>query len=91
MSTSDSELSEASKSPAPPDHELENALRRAVVKAQEDEVDFSYKYIRTAAETNLGLTPGFFKSHAEWNARSKEVVDEQMVQFHLSKAHPTCK
>ncbi len=80
MSASDSDLSEASKTPAPPDIELEQALRRAVVKAQKDGVDgFSLKYIRTAAETKLGLTPGFYKSDADWNQRSKDIINEQMV------------
>ena len=71
---SESELSEASRTPAPPDHELEKALRREVIKAQKDEVDFSLKYIRTAAETKLGLTPGFYKTHPVWNQRSKDTV-----------------
>jgi hypothetical protein len=79
MSASDSELSEASKTPTPPDYELENALRRAVIDAQKDEVDFSYKYIRTVAEGKLGLTAGFFKNHENWNQRSKQVIEEQMV------------
>ncbi|ETI25128.1 hypothetical protein G647_04500 [Cladophialophora carrionii CBS 160.54] len=78
MSSSETELSEVSKTPTPPHHELENSLRRAVIKAQKDEVDFSYKYIRTAAEGELGLTPGFFKSHEKWNQLSKQVIEEQM-------------
>ena len=79
MSASDSDLSEASKTPAPPDSELEEALRREVITAQKNEVDFSYKYIRTAAETKLVLTPGFYKNHEDWNRRSKAIIDEQMV------------
>ncbi|KAJ9611211.1 hypothetical protein H2200_004394 [Cladophialophora chaetospira] len=78
MSASESDLSEASKTPAPPDSELETALRREVITAQKNEVDFSYKYIRTAAETKLGLTPGFYKSHGDWNQRSKAIIGEQM-------------
>ncbi|EXJ60043.1 hypothetical protein A1O7_04192 [Cladophialophora yegresii CBS 114405] len=88
MSVSESELSEASKSPTPPDHELEDALRRAVIKAQKDEVDFSYKYIRTAAEGELGLTPGFFKSHEKWNQLSKQVIEEQMESEPASQSPP---
>ena len=80
MSASDSDLSEVSKTPAPPDHELEKALRREVVKAQRDAVDFSYKYIRTKAEEELGLIPGFYKTTDDWNARSKAIIAEQTVR-----------
>ena len=90
MSASDSDLSEVSKTPAPPDNELEKALRREVVAAQKNEVDFSYKYIRTAAETKLGLTPGFYKNHEDWNQRSKGIIDEQMVQFKLLTLSTSC-
>ena len=81
MSASDSDLSEASKTSAPPDHELEKALRREVVKAGREDVNFSYKYIRNAAEAKLGLTQGFYKSHVDWNQRSKDIIEEQMVLF----------
>ncbi|KAL2426228.1 hypothetical protein ABEF95_002256 [Exophiala dermatitidis] len=75
---SDSELSEASASPVPPDRELEKSLRREVVKAQREGVEFSYNYIRAASEKSLGLTSGFYKNHAEWKQRSKQVVDSQL-------------
>ncbi|KIW69250.1 hypothetical protein PV04_05137 [Phialophora macrospora] len=88
MSASDSELSEASKPPTPPDYELENALRRAVIDAQKDEIDFSYKYIRTVAEGKLGLTSGFFKNHENWNQRSKRVIEEQMEAEPASHSAP---
>lgn len=81
MSASDSDLSEESKTPTPPDSELEKALRHEVITAQKKEIDFSYKYIRTAAETKLGLTPNFYKSHEDWNARSKAIIEEQMVLY----------
>ncbi|EXJ89940.1 hypothetical protein A1O3_03007 [Capronia epimyces CBS 606.96] len=75
---SDSELSEASATPVPPERELEKSLRHEVVKAQRQGLEFSYNSIRAAAETSLGLTPGFYKSHAEWKQRSKHVIDKQM-------------
>ncbi|KIW89271.1 uncharacterized protein Z519_10124 [Cladophialophora bantiana CBS 173.52] len=77
MSASDSELSEASRTPAPPDHELERSLRREVVKAQRDGIDFSTNYIREASEAKLGLTKGFYKTHHEWAERSKAIIAEQ--------------
>jgi hypothetical protein len=76
---SDSELSDASATPVPPDHELEKSLRREVRKAQKSGVDFSYNYIRTASESELGLSKGFYKSHGDWSQRSKGVIDHQMV------------
>lgn len=88
MSASDSDLSEASKTPAPPDNELEKALRREVIKAQKDgPFDFSLKYIRTVAETKLGLTPGFYKSHGDWNQRSKDIINEQIVLSQCLRAY----
>ncbi|EHY58505.1 hypothetical protein HRR83_007120 [Exophiala dermatitidis] len=75
---SDSELSEASATPVPPDRELEKSLRREVVKAQKEGVEFSYNYIRAASEKSLGLTSGFYKNHPEWKQRSKQVVDSQL-------------
>lgn len=76
---SDSELSEASATPVPPDQELEKSLRREVVKAQKEGKEFSYNSIRTASETSLGLSQGFYKSHLEWKQRSKDVIDNQLV------------
>jgi hypothetical protein len=89
MSASDSELSEASNTPAPPDHELEKALRYEVTKAQRRGEEMTFKSIRTAAETKLGLTAGFYKGHAVWNQRSKDVIDEQLVRWkgHAHSVH----
>lgn len=77
---SDSELSEPSQPPVPPDDELENSLRREVVRAQaKGEEDFTLRQIRAASEKKLGLSDGFYKNHAAWKDRSKEVVSDQIV------------
>lgn len=76
---SDSELSEASATPLPPDQDLEQSLRREVRKAQKSGVDFSYNYIRAASESQLGLTKGFYKAHPDWPQRSKTIIGHQMV------------
>ncbi|KIX00913.1 uncharacterized protein Z518_09978 [Rhinocladiella mackenziei CBS 650.93] len=76
---SDSELPEASESPAPPAHELEKSLRRETVKAQKSDPNFSYNSIRAASEAKLGLRKGFYKNHEEWASRSKKIIQEQLV------------
>jgi hypothetical protein len=87
---SDSELSEPSTTPAPPDHELEKSLRREVVKAHEAKLEYSVNYIRTASEEKLGLQEGFYKSHGGWTKRSKDVIKDQMVLW-LPKTRTTRK
>ena len=76
---SDSELSEVSATPTPPDHELEKSLRREVVKASRAGIDYSYNSIRAASELKLGLRKGFYKGHEEWADKSKEVILDQKV------------
>lgn len=76
---SDSELSEASKTPTPPDHELERSLRREVVKAQRAGEEYSFNSVRKASESKLGLANGFYKNHEEWSQRSKDIIRDQMV------------
>ncbi|KIY03007.1 uncharacterized protein Z520_01473 [Fonsecaea multimorphosa CBS 102226] len=91
MSVSDSDLSEASTTPAPPDHELEKSLRREVVKAQRDGIEFSNNYIRGASEAKLGLTKGFYKNHKEWAQRSRDIIADQLTipsETHSSPAKP---
>jgi hypothetical protein len=78
---SDSDLSEASVSPAPPDDELEKSLRREVVKAQKAGEEYTVNTIRAASEAQLGLSPGFYKSHDEWKDRSKNVIRAQIVRY----------
>lgn len=74
---SDSELSEASNTPIPPDFELENSLRREVNRAAGEGPTLNQ--IRTASEKRLGLPAGFYKNDAVWKAKSKEVVQDQVV------------
>ncbi|KAK5263462.1 hypothetical protein LTR99_008916 [Exophiala xenobiotica] len=85
---SDSELSEPSTTPAPPDRELEKSLRREVVKAHEAKLEFSVNDIRTASEEKLGLQEGFYKSHGEWAKRSKDVIKDQMAVMPDSQSSP---
>ncbi len=78
---SDSELSQPSTTPAPPDHELEKSLRREVAKAHKAELDYSVNDIRAASEEKLGLQQGFYKNHGEWAKRSKDVIKDQIVHW----------
>ncbi|KAH0096980.1 hypothetical protein KCU66_g16050, partial [Aureobasidium melanogenum] len=69
--SSESGLSDA----APPsDAILEKTLRDIVRKAEVDPI--TVKRVRTAAEERLGLDAGFFKSHDEWNEKSKEIIED---------------
>ncbi|KAG9946459.1 hypothetical protein KCU85_g6526, partial [Aureobasidium melanogenum] len=73
--SSDSELSGT----APPsDAILEKTLRDIVRKAEVDPI--TVKRVRTAAEERLGLDAGFFKSHDEWNEKSKEIIEDAFNQ-----------
>ena len=76
---SDSELSEASHTPVPPDHQLEQSLRREVVRATKVGDDVTIRKIRTASEKKLGLPDGFYKGHESWKEKSKEIVQDQIV------------
>ena len=77
---SDSELSEASHTPVPPDSEIEQSLRREVNRATKDGGDVTLRSDRTASEKKLGLPDGFYKGHETWKDRSKEVVHDQLVR-----------
>jgi len=77
---SDSELSEASAIPIPPDHELEKTLRDEVVDAQKNDIEYTVNSIRTASEEKLGLDKGFYKNSAEWAQRSKDIIKDQTVR-----------
>ena len=39
------------------------------------------KQVRSAAETNLGIKPGFFKNDTKWKDKSKEVIASEFVCF----------
>lgn len=76
---SDSELSDAPSATTLPDSTLEKSLRQEVIKAQKAGVDLTVNSIRTASETALGLETGFYKSHAKWSGKSKQIIREQHV------------
>ncbi|KEF62689.1 uncharacterized protein A1O9_00662 [Exophiala aquamarina CBS 119918] len=92
---SDSELSEASTTPVPPDSELEKSLRREVVKAQRAGLeDPTVNSIRAASEEALGLKSGFYKANDVWVARSKQIIKDQFVSLQdetQSSPPPTSK
>ena len=75
---SESELSDDPGTPVPPDTELEQSLRREVAKATKAGDEITVKRIRTASEKRLGLPKDFYKSHATWKDRSKEIVQDQV-------------
>lgn len=80
--SSDSELSGT----APPsDAILEKTLRDIVRKAEVDPI--TVKRVRTAAEERLGLDAGFFKSHDEWNEKSKEIIEDAFVRCNVHLMH----
>ncbi|KAK6006633.1 hypothetical protein QM012_005641 [Aureobasidium pullulans] len=73
--SSESGLSETAH---PSDAILEKTLRDIVRKAEVDPI--TVKRVRTAAEERLGLDAGFFKSHDEWNEKSKEIIEDAFNQ-----------
>ena len=76
---SDSEGSNA-PSRTPSDATIEEGLRDAVATLFEsNKDDITVKKARTAAEKALKLQEGFFKSHATWNQKSKDVATEEVV------------
>jgi hypothetical protein len=85
VSDSDSDLSETS-TPVPPDHELEKALRHAVIDGQRNNPDtLTMNQVRNTAEKKLKLAPDFFKNDSHWKSRSKEIVNDQLVSILLPK------
>ncbi|KAL8972969.1 MAG: hypothetical protein Q9197_002542 [Variospora fuerteventurae] len=59
---------------------LEKALRNAVKETYKADPDqLTVKRLRSKVENALGLTDGFFKSDAAWNARSKEVIQSEVA------------
>ncbi|KAI1612496.1 hypothetical protein EDD37DRAFT_625055 [Exophiala viscosa] len=85
---SDSELSEASATSMPPDHELEKSLRAEVVDAQKNDIEYTVNSIRTASEDKLGLDNGFYKNSAAWVQRSKDIIKDQSAIFPASQSSP---
>ena len=77
-SMSDPELSEASQTRVPSDNELEQSLRKEVVRIQKTGVDLTIKAARSASEKRLGLTEGFYKTHETWKDKSKDVITDQV-------------
>jgi hypothetical protein len=77
--SSDSELSDT----APlSDATLEKTLRDIVRNAEVDPI--TVKRVRTTAEERLGLDPGFFKGHDEWEQKSKDVIEAAFVCYNVS-------
>ncbi len=75
-------MSDSEDHDAPPsDAQLEQALRAAVASTFKRGTfeDLTVKRVRIAVEQELGLPDGFFKSHARWKERSKEVIEAEVV------------
>ena len=75
---SDSELSDDPGTPLPSDNELEQSLRREVVKGLKTSDNVTVKRIRAASEKRLGLPEDFYKSHASWKDKSKGIIEDQV-------------
>ncbi|RMZ85428.1 hypothetical protein DV737_g757, partial [Chaetothyriales sp. CBS 132003] len=79
MSDSDlSDLSDDAGTLLPPHDELEQSLRREVVRTAKSGADVTVKRIRTASEKKLGLPEGFYKSHATWKDLSRTIIEDQV-------------
>ena len=80
------DLDSSSHDVAPSNAELENALRQAVrqiYKAGNLE-ELTVKRVRKAAEGILELKEGFFKAHGNWNKKSKDVIQSEVVGIPLA-------
>ena len=75
---SDSSLSSAS----PSQSTLEQALRLAVQRVYKlgNLEELTVKRVRSAAEKDLDLEDGFFKSDETWKERSKNVIQSEVVR-----------
>ena len=66
---------------APSNVGLEKALRHTVQETYKagNLEDITIKRVRKAAEVKLDLREGFFKSHSDWNQKSKEIIQSEVV------------
>ncbi len=65
----------------PSNLKLEKALRetvRQIYKVGNLE-DLTIRRVRKAVEEELDLREGFFKAHSDWNQKSKDVVQSEVV------------
>ena len=75
------DFGDSSHDAAPSNAELEKALRQAVqqiYKAGNLE-ELTVKRVRKTAEDKLKLKEGFFKAHGNWNKKSKDVIQSEVV------------
>lgn len=62
---------------APPkDAEIEQCLRRVCNEAASKDESITMKQARARAEEELKLEEGFFKSHAEWKDKSRNIIQD---------------
>ncbi|KAK3059982.1 hypothetical protein LTS18_009608, partial [Coniosporium uncinatum] len=67
----------------PSEARLEQALRDVVrrhYKLKLDSEELTVKRVRAAAESDIGLDDGFYKSHTSWNGKSKDVIRDEVKQ-----------
>lgn len=88
-SMSDSELSDAPALPA--DSAIEKSLRSAVRTAVKEKSEVTVNAIRDASEQSLNLEAGFFRSHATWKQKSKEIIQGEFSKVEGGEAEPSPK
>lgn len=78
---SESDLSDAPSERVPPDSKLERALENQVKAALKDggQDSVTIQSVRKAAELELGLPAGFYKTSEGWKERSRRIVHEAFV------------
>lgn len=90
-SESESEPDHSDTPPQPSDDDLERALRETVANifktGKTDEL--TVKRVRSAAENSLKVEEGFFKSNADWKARSDQVIKDEVVCGSWRTVHAT--
>lgn len=75
---SDSSLSSVTPSQAALEQALRNAVQRVYKLGNMEEL--TVKRIRAAAEQDLGLEEGFFKTDTTWKVKSKNIIESEVVR-----------
>jgi hypothetical protein len=88
---SDSELSDDPGTPIPSDNELEQSLRREVVRATKAGADVTVKQVRLASEQRLHLPDGYYNGHEIWKDKSKSIIQDQVENERDVPSSPVLK
>jgi len=86
MSSSDSDAPIPTRKRVPTDTAITSALRAAVQACytNDDEENLTHKRIRATVARNLKLADDFFKTSDKWNAKSKQIVLDEIVCLYHS-------